>query len=387
MLGVVLGSVILGVACGTVTGLIPGIHTNLVASLFPVVAGSLHRPVVVAVFLVCMGVSHTVTSILPNVYLGVCEGDDVVNVLPAHRLVGEGRGGDAVLANVVGGLVAATTGALYFAAIVGVVRLGYPLVEPVIPVLLAVTLLYFLAYRGRYWLSAVTVGLSGGLGFVVLRSSLEHALFPLLSGLFGVPLLLLSDGDVAFEDDGSQGVELRCGRAGVVGASLGFLTSFLPGVGSGVASSMGIRLVDDAPEVYLGMTGAVDTADFYLSLATLWVVDKARNGVVVAVNELMSSVSYPVLVCAGLVAVGVAGLVTLQLRTVVVAVFQVVPYTKVMYGVAVLLAVLVVVLSGFRGLCCFVTASLLGCVVHRWGLPKILMMSCIVAPVFIFLVG
>jgi len=382
----ILQAVFTGVLFGTITGLIPGIHTNLVASLLPLFVGSSFSSSWTGVFLISMGVTHTVTSILPNVYLGVCEGDDVVNVLPAHQLVIEGRGGDAVMANVFGGCVAACLGALYFGMVVFFVGEVYPLVEAYLPLLLLVVTAYLIGRGSSLQRSSIIVGLSAGLGYVVLTSPLNNAMFPLLSGLFGVPLLMASEGDNVGGGDRSQGVDTACCRSGMIGSVLGLVTSMLPGVGSGVAASFGTRFVPRLPETYLGMTGAVDTADFYLSLATLWAVEKARNGVVVVMDQMLGSFGFGVLVCSGVIAVGGAGLVTLTIQPHIPSLFDVVPYEYVSNGVVGVLGVLTAVMSGVRGFAVLIVASLLGLVAHWWGVPKISMMACIVVPVLVFLV-
>lgn len=385
MLYSVLTGIVLGVSAGTMTGLLPGVHTNLVAVLFGASMTGVVDAVAAAVFLLSMGVTHTVTSILPNVYLGVCEGADVVNVLPSHRLVGEGRGGDAVLANVFGGVVAATLSALYFGAATWLVDISYQRVLYVLPVILFVALAY-LVFRAPSWVEGVVVvGLSGVLGWTVLSSALENALFPLLSGLFGIPLLLFGDGDAVVRDRCNEGVALRCGRAGVIGSCFGFATSFLPGVGSGVASSVGVKAVSNDPTVYLSMTGAVDTADFYLSLATLLVVDKARNGVVVVLSNVLESVFIPLLVVVGVVSAGLAAVITLRLEPVMPKVFEVVSYEWLSRLVTGLIVGLVAALSGVRGVCVLGVSTLLGSMVHWRGVPKIVMMSCIIVPVTVFL--
>ena len=368
MLGSLIIAILSGVCLGTITGLIPGIHTNLVAIVFGTSLSTLFGGVVSAVTLLSMGVTHTVTSILPNVYLGVCEGDDAVNVLPSHRLVKEGRGGDAVLANVFGGLIAASIGALYFSAATFIVSTGYGMVSSLIPVLLAAALVYLVWRCQTVLIGVLIVCLTGGLGWTVLNSALDHALFPLLSGLFGVPLLVASDAGRLPGEQSMNSVPLSCGRAGLIGSCLGFLTSVLPGVGSGVAASLGVSQVSDEPVLYLSMTGAVDTADFYLSLATLWAAGKARNGVVVVLNDVMRT------------------LLTVRLDRIVRSVFDLVPYTLVTRLVVGCLFVVCAFLTGFRGVTVMVVASFLGYLVHRLGEPKIVMMACIIAPVFFFLI-
>jgi len=47
-------------------------------------------PVVLVVFIIAMSVTHTFLDALPAIFLGAPDADQVLNVLPGHRLLLQG---------------------------------------------------------------------------------------------------------------------------------------------------------------------------------------------------------------------------------------------------------------------------------------------------------
>ena len=78
-----------GLIAGTVTGLIPGLHINLVAAIVAGSAGvltGLFSPVGVGVFLLVMSITHTFVDAIPAVFLGVAEGSELLSLLPSQKM-------------------------------------------------------------------------------------------------------------------------------------------------------------------------------------------------------------------------------------------------------------------------------------------------------------
>ena len=80
---------LLGILIGVFTGLTPGVHINLVATLVlsssAVFLGYI-SPLVLAVFIVSMSVVHTFMNAIPAIYLGAPEDEaNALNVLPGHK--------------------------------------------------------------------------------------------------------------------------------------------------------------------------------------------------------------------------------------------------------------------------------------------------------------
>ena len=76
-----------GVLAGTFTGLIPGIHINLIGGLLislPVSIFYQVDPLYIVVFIAAMAISHTFIDFIPSVFLGCPDTDTELSVLPGH---------------------------------------------------------------------------------------------------------------------------------------------------------------------------------------------------------------------------------------------------------------------------------------------------------------
>ena len=186
---------LLGIGAGIVTGLMPGIHVNLVsATLLSTSAFFLGFTDVttLAVFIISMAVIHTFLDVIPSIYLGAPEADTVMGVLPGHRMLLQGRGYEAIKLTVIGSFGSLIAVLLATPLLLVVMRAAQPVLEPWIGwILLAVVVVMTLREKKRL-LAAFLFLLSGALGIVVLNLGVTQPLFPLLSGLFGLSTMLIS---------------------------------------------------------------------------------------------------------------------------------------------------------------------------------------------------
>ena len=86
--------IFLGIIFGTFTGLIPGIHINLVGVSLVALSASLLSPVnpiYLVVFIVSMAIIHTFIDFIPSIFLGCPDTDTELSVLPGHELLKKGR--------------------------------------------------------------------------------------------------------------------------------------------------------------------------------------------------------------------------------------------------------------------------------------------------------
>ena len=115
-----------GVALGTISGLIPGLHANNMALLLAGVAAAM----------LAAGVVHTFLGVVPMLALGVPDAAMAAGTLPGHRLVLQGRGHEALRLSTLGSGLAV---ALVVPLAVPVTRLMtvlYPHVAAHLPVVL-----------------------------------------------------------------------------------------------------------------------------------------------------------------------------------------------------------------------------------------------------------
>jgi putative membrane protein len=312
----------LGFAAGAATGLAPGLHVNNVAALVLATQGAwtswflgLHPSagpedagILVVAFLVSAAMSHAVFEFVPSVFLGAPSEGTALSVLPGHRMLGEGRG---VLA-----VALAARGALLglLVAVALLVPLRFVLADPVrlheafrpwtVPFVLGIlgALLVSEATRSRPLRrigSALFVqGLAGLLGTGVLRGPSgigpDAVLFPLFSGLFGLPgLLVAARGRPARipPQDTAPAIPRRGSMAPVLrGALAGAAVSWLPGLSAGTAAalaSLGRRpRAGSDPATFMVVLGAVATSTTFLSIAVLSVIGRARSGVAAAARSI-----------------------------------------------------------------------------------------------------
>jgi putative membrane protein len=95
--GTLLAYTLAGVALGTVSGLVPGVHANAFALLLAATAPTLSGPSTgVACAVLAAGVTHTFLDVVPALALGVPDAAMAAGSLPGHRLVLGGRGREAL---------------------------------------------------------------------------------------------------------------------------------------------------------------------------------------------------------------------------------------------------------------------------------------------------
>ena len=98
---------IFGISAGILTGLIPGIHINLVSLLVVSLSAYLlgiFSPVSLGIFIISMAITHTFLDVIPAIFLGAPDADTALGVLPGHRLLLQGMGYEAVKLTVIGSL-------------------------------------------------------------------------------------------------------------------------------------------------------------------------------------------------------------------------------------------------------------------------------------------
>ena len=112
MLIEILISLLLGILFGTFTGLIPGIHINLIGIILVSLSISFLSfipPIFLIVFVVAMAITHTFVDFIPSIFLGCPDTDTELSILPGHELLKSGKGYEAILLTCYGSLAAIFT--------------------------------------------------------------------------------------------------------------------------------------------------------------------------------------------------------------------------------------------------------------------------------------
>ena len=391
---------LLGTLAGVVTGLTPGIHINLVSVLIVTAApllGQYFSLVSLCAFIISMSVTHSFLDTIPSVFLGAPDAATALGVLPGHRYLLRGWGLMAVKLSLVGSLVGAVLSVLLFPLFTLLVTLTYPFFKAVIGwLLLAIVLFMILRDRLKAW-SAFVFLLAGALGVLVLNlPGLQNPLFPLLSGLFGVATLFVSLQETTSLPPQQESPELNV-RPGVTvqalsaGQIAGFLTAMLPGLGPASAAVLSLQVFRNLGDHgYMILQGSLSTVNFVLSLAALLVLDKARNGSVIAIQQLLASVTLAhimLFLAITLTATGAATLLTLWFGKVFCRLVSVVNYRALVTGIILFIVILTPILRSWTGVLILIISTAVGLIPAIVKVARVHAMGCLLLPVILYFLG
>lgn len=384
-----------GCALGTVSGLLPGLHANNFAFLLSAVAPALDAPpLALGCAMLAAGLVHTFLDAVPALALGVPDAAMAASALPGHRLVIEGRGREALRLSAFGSAAAVALAVPVAVPLTGAMEVAYPTLDEWLPVVLFVVVLGLLwsepTWRARA-AGCVTTAFATALGWVALDATpagplpVGGVLAPLFAGLFGAPILIdAADGDgVPPQADPRIALTPRAtGVAAFAGTGAGAAVGYLPGVSSGVASTLALPATagEDPAREYLVATGGANTATAVFGLFAFTALGAPRSGVLVAMAEAGVPAALPTLLAAVVVAAAVGVVGVLVLGDAALRIVGRVNQRALVGCVLVGLAALVWGFAGRVGLLAFAAATVVGFLPVRLGCKRVHLMGVLVGP-------
>lgn len=384
--------VLLGVGTGSLTGLIPGIHPNLLATLF--VGFAFAEPFLMSLLIISAVVTHSFLSFIPAVYLGACEEDTAMGALPGHSLLLEGRGYEAVRLTIIGGLVSLIFILALLPLIFTVIPSVYETIRPNIHWVL-ISVMGFVILRDKNRIPALVIlVLSGFLGYIVLDLHFmgRMALFPMLTGLFGLSILFYSIKTKPVVPDGNESINFvgkkDAASGGLLGSLGGMLAGLLPGIGSAQSAFLAQEILGGkSRRKFMMAIGGINTSDVIFSLLALWLIGNPRSGAAVAVSNLMESLSLldvAVFIVSITIAGGLAGALTLVLSRKALDLMKRVNYQKLCLSVIMFLFFIIGLLSGWKGILVATSGTFIGLTCLSGGVRRSYMMGSLIIPTILF---
>ena len=384
-----------GVALGTISGLIPGLHANNMALLLAGVAAGLPGPPrLVAAAMLAAGVVHTFLDVVPMLALGVPDAAMAAGALPGHRLVLQGRGHEALRLSALGSGLAVALAVPLAVPVTRLMTALYPHVAAHLPVVLLGTATLLVLTESTPSAALAGVGCfcaSAALGVVTLDIdpaaplAAGGMLAPLFAGLFGAPVLVEAAGGSGIPTQGDPTVALSKPTTGLVagvGTLAGAVVGYVPGISAAVAATVALLALP-------GRTGArgfvvavsgVNTANTVFALFALVALGAPRTGVLVAVDR----VGAPVALGLWLPAVGVAACVGALLVPLLgdryLHLVDRLDYTRLSVATLALLVVVAFLFGGLVGVGAFAVATALGLIPPRFRARRVHLMGVLVGP-------
>ena len=145
----------LGIIAGIITGLIPGLHINTIAIIMLSIYYKYNpNPILVSSFIISMSVTHTFTDFIPSVFLGAPDEKTVASMLPAHKMMKEGRGYEAIIHSVAGGLCGIMILIISIPIMFAAIPIIYSKIVSIMAILL-ITALAFINFNTAHGLAGV----------------------------------------------------------------------------------------------------------------------------------------------------------------------------------------------------------------------------------------
>ena len=361
--------------------------------------------------------------------LGAPEEDTALAVLPAHSLLLEGKGYEAVALSAMG-----SYGAIIFCliilypirAIIGnPIFLYSTLREIMLWVLIAISILMICTEKGKitdFGTKGITPSVAGMLfatfvfffsgifGLVVLDFPLDSpiglfspVLFPALAGLFGTPTLLTSlmtkpmiPKQVIEKPKLDKKTKKSSFLSVVTGSLAGVLVSIIPGITSatGTILAMNARGESDKKQTIITLS-AVNTACAFFVVVVMFVILRSRSGATLAAMELIAveewtNIMMPTNLIYLMITLLLGGTLSYFLTLLVGKIFAK-HFTKVPYAVLVkftiaMITILVFLFTGLMGILILIVATFIGLLPVHWGVRRSHCMGILLLPIILYFI-
>lgn len=382
--------ILLGLLAGTITGLCPGIHINLVGTLIISLFAFLTKitsPINIIIFFVAMGISNSFIDFIPSIFLGAPEEDTFLSVLPGHIMLKKGLAYEAIFISALGCLA----GIFIILIISPLFIIFLPKLQNIlttlIPYVLILSIIFLISKENKKFTAIIILILSGFLGLAVLNLNLKEPLLPMLSGLFGISSLMISiktKVDIPNQIITKPKIKLKNIKKPLL-ASIIFspLCSIFPAIGSGQASAIGSSFFKLSKKGFLFLVGSANTIVLGLSFIVLYSISKSRTGIAATVGQIipnLSSKDIAIILLTILLTGIICFFVTLHLAKRFSKIISKVNYQKLSIIIIIIISVVTFLVSGFIGLCILAISSAVGLFGILSGARRINLIGCLMIP-------
>lgn len=394
----ILLALIIGIISGTFTGLSPGIHINLIASILlaslslPFISSI--PPLALAVFIVSMSITHTFIDFIPSIYLGAPDEDSFLTILPGHEMMKQGLAHSAFVITLYGSLLALPIILIYTPIFIKFLPFIYTVTKSIMPYLL-IFISFYLIFREEKILSSLIIFLLAGLlGMLTFQLPVEEPLLPLLSGLFGLSSLVLSlKSSTKINQQTILPLRLiTLSKSEFLKSSFASLFivpffSFLPGIGSGHATVISSEFLNLERKSFLMLSGAVNTIIMGLSFITVYTIGKSRTGSAAAVDDLLKTITINdiyIILATIIISSILAFILGIQLSKLASRLINKVNYKYLTLLIITILLIINIFLSNWIGLIILITSSALGIFAVTSNSRRINLMAALIVPAIVY---
>jgi len=394
---------VLGIVIGLFAGLTPGMHVNtLIPLILSLTAFFDLQPYHLAVLITSTAMSEIFFNFIPSIFLGAPEEGTALSVLPGHRLLLEGRGYEAIKLTVVGGIGALVSGLVFITLLSPYFTSFYNLTRPYIhfAIIAIVLFMVFSERKPKKIISALfIILLSGAFGLLVLNSQLlpqQSLLFPVLTGMFGLSILIVSVSEKSHLPEQKEDFSLNISskeilKSIILGSIAGIVVGFLPAVGISEAATM-VQYLGGSGEArnFLVTLSGINVGNEVFSLVSLYLVNNPRSGPSVAIQQILTELTiYDVVLLIGVICFvsGISALLTLFLGKTIPKFLIKLDYKMLTLSVISLICTMVFLLTGINGILILSISTAIGLLCAHLEVRRSHCMGVLLLPSICFFMG
>ncbi len=409
LLAVIAGTI--GAAIGTFTGLVPGIHVNTAATIllgaYPfmedLISGYVDpvwAPVLISCCIMSASAVHSFVDFVPSVFIGVPDPDDTLSVLPGHRLMMEGRGMVAVRAAAIGSVIGSVSALALSIPLQWVLLQGaIDYIDYFTTGIICLTIAIIIYNSSNRVATVALFIVSGIFGYIVQADVIPiygiidggTMLFPLLTGLFGIPPLLERAASARYRKQRDDGRDPVGPTPGFMGVIAGLIAGWFPGVTATAGATLMSAFVKERdPARFISMTASIGTVTSVFSILTLSVSGSGRSGTTMVIKQIIGDsldgfCSGPFLLI--LFSIAIASVfgyaATIGCGKFMSQICERIPADLLNNAVLILITVLVVLTVGPFGLPVLILAAIVGSIPPYIGIGRVCLIGCLMLPVLL----
>lgn len=351
--------IFLGALAGTITGLIPGLHSNNIAYLLGI-AGFFQNEF--GYFVISMVITQSFVGFIPAVFLGAPQTDTFEGVLPGHLLFLQGRGFEAINLTVFGGIISVIFSIIFIPVFQQFLIRNSDKIIYFIPIVLIFSsfVLIFTEKNNKKRIIAIFIFLTAATQGILFREQI----FPLITGFFGISTLIYSNKNSNLI---KQKNTIKIGKDkifdGLTGLIGGAIVSIFPGIGNNLAAGI-IKIFRNkiTPEKYLVLLGSINTSNFLFSIPVLFTINRARNGAAIYLqnNFIFTESTYILSIFTIIISAGIAGIITIIISKKFCKKLYKLNLKKTSYSIIIFMIILVIAFNGLVGFLALIFSTALG---------------------------
>ena len=391
---------LMGIVAGSFTGMIPGLHINLISallvsniSLFGDIASVQH----ISVFIISMSVTHTFVDSIPGIYLGAPDISQFLTALPGHKMFLEGKAHYAVKLTLVGSLFGLFFSLSLLALFSIVIFIIYDYLQNFIGIILILISIFIILDLNSFLKTfnrLLFFLISGTYGAIIFNiDKLSNPMFHMLSGFFGLSILLESLKSKTKPVKQELTSEINYNNTiftTFISSISGFFAAFMPGFSTSqnavVLSKIFKNLKEDD---FLILLGGLNTAGMVASLASFYSLNRARNGSIIAIQTILGSLDinfFIILVLVILISGLIALIIAIKLSKFMAKILSFVDYRKLIFTVIFSIITISIIFDGVMGFAILFFCTFTGLSASHKGVSKNYLMGCIMLPVIFYFI-